>query len=170
MQVAFGRDGAYGKWLRTLDAIVKINGVLFLHGGVSPAVSAQPCDAINATVRRELGADLEETKRTPLASLAAREDGPLWYRGLAEQPDSFSSEVRSMLTRQNARAIVVAHTVSPTGRIRVRFGGLVVQIDTGMQPAYVQNGRGSALEIRGNQVTAIYADRRDALELSAREP
>jgi calcineurin-like phosphoesterase family protein len=168
MQIAFGPDGTYGKWLRTLDAVAKINGVLFLHGGISPAVSSVPCDEINATVRREVAADLDQTRRAPLASLAAREDGPLWYRGLAEQPDSFAPEVEGILTGQHARAIVVAHTVSTTGRIRVRFGGSVIQIDTGMQPAYVQNGRASALEIRGNQFTAIYTDRRDMLEIPAK--
>ena len=31
-------------------------------------------------------------------------------------------------------------------------------IDTGMQPAYVPNGRASALEIRGGVFTAIYLD------------
>jgi hypothetical protein len=168
MQIAFGPDGTYGKWLRTLDAVVKINGVVFLHGGISPSVSLQSCDEINATVRREVTSDFEQTKRAPLASLAAREDGPLWYRGLAEQPDSFAPEVEGILTKQHARAIVVAHTVSTTGRIRVRFGGSVIQMDTGMQPAYVQNGRASALEIRGNQFTAIYTDRRDALEIPAK--
>jgi len=53
--------------------------------------------------------------------------------------------------------------VLPEGRIRVRFGGKVVQIDTGMQPAYMPNGRAAALEIRGGKFTAIYLDRRDEL-------
>lgn len=163
LQVAFGRDGEYGKWLRTLDAVAKINGVLFLHGGISPAVASIACDEINATVRRELTADFDRTRNAPLTSLGAREDGPLWYRGLAEQPDTFAPDVETILSSQHARAIVVAHTVSPTGRIRARFAGRVVQIDTGMQPAYVKNGRASALEIRGGQFTAIYQDRREPL-------
>src|SRR5262245_20748127 len=141
MRQAFGRDGEYGKWLRTLDAVAKINGILFLHGGISPAVAAMPCETINATVRRELTADLDKTRAAPLQSLTAREDGPLWYRGLAQQPDAFEPEVDQILSMQNARAIVVAHTVAADSRLRVRFGGKVVQLDTGMQPAYVQNGR-----------------------------
>jgi hypothetical protein len=163
MQIAFGLKGAYGKWLRTLDTVVKIDGVLFVHGGISPSVSEMPCDAINAAVRRELTGDLDQARRDPLASLAAREDGPTWYRGLAEAPESFAADVDAVLSNQRARAIVVAHTVSGSGRIRMRFGGKVAQIDTGMQPAYVTNGRASALEIRGGQVTAIYQDRRDPL-------
>ena len=163
MRVAFGRNGTYGKWMRMLDAVVKINDVLFMHGGISPSVARLSCDDINTTVRRELTGDLDKTRAAPLASLAAREDGPLWYRGLAQEPDAFAPQVDDILMKQKARAIAVAHTVSPDGRIRVRFGGTVLQIDTGMQQAYVQNGRASALEIRGDQFTAIYDDRRDVL-------
>jgi hypothetical protein len=162
MRVAFGRDGPYGKWLRGLNAIVKINGVLFVHGGISPAVAALPCDAINATVRRELTGDLDKTRAAPLGTLAAGDAGPFWYRGLA-QLETAAAEVDAILAQQQARAIVIAHTVSPTGRIRANFGGKVFQIDTGMQPAYVPNGRVSALEISRGVFTAIYEDRRDIL-------
>jgi hypothetical protein len=88
----------------------------------------------------------------------------LWYRGLAQEPPTFAPRVDEILAQQGARAIVIAHTVVPEGRIVGRFGGKVLQIDTGMQPAYVPTGRASALEIRGDTFTAIYMDRRDALE------
>ena len=163
LRLAFGPDGEYGKWLRELDTVVKINGVVFLHGGVSPGVANLSCEAINSTVRQELTSDLDKTLGAPLASLAAREDGPLWYRGLATEPDSFTQPVAQILEQQGARAMVIGHTVIPGGRIRVRFGGKLVQIDTGMQPTYVPGGRASALEIRGEKFTAIYQDRRDVL-------
>jgi len=163
MRVAFGSNGHYGKWLRKLDVVVKINGVLFVHGGFSPGIAGMSCDAVNAAVRREITADIEKTRSAPLESLSARENGPLWYRGLAEEPEGFAGSVDEILARQNARAIVIGHTVTPDARIRARFGGKVVQIDTGMQPAYVKNGRASALEIRDGVFTAIYTDRRDVL-------
>jgi hypothetical protein len=163
MMIAFGAKGDYGKWLRTHDAVVRINGILFLHGGISPAVAPTSCDDINATVQRELTTDFDQTQKVPLQSLAARVDGPLFYRGLAEESDEFAPQVDEILTKQGVKAIVIGHTVSPTGRIRSRFGGQVVQIDTAMQPAYVPNGRASALEINAGQFTAIYQDRRDTL-------
>lgn len=166
MRIAFGRAGAYGKWLRTLDVVARIDGVLFLHGGVSPAVAGLSCQEINATVKQELGADLDKTRAAPLASLAAREDGPLWYRGLAVEPESFAPQVDDILAHERARAIVIGHTVVPGGRILTRFGGKVIQIDTGMQAAYVPTGCASALEIRGGVFTAIYTDRRDILSVS----
>ena len=170
MIVAFGAKGDYGKWLRTHDAVAKINGILFLHGGISPAMAATSCDDINAAVQREITADFDQTQKAPLSSLAARVDGPLFYRGLADEPDEFGPQVDEILAKQGVRAIVIGHTVSPTGRIRPRFGGKVVQIDTGMQPAYVPNGRASALEIKGEQVTAIYQERRDPVAVSAAQP
>jgi len=165
MRQAFGRDGEYGKWLRQLPVTIKINGIVFVHGGISPAVAPLGCSAINDQVRRELTSDLDKTRTAPLASLAARVDGPLWYRGLAQEPDAFAPQVTEILSKMGARAIVIGHTVSTTGRIGTRFDGRVVQIDTGMQPAYVPNGRASALEIRRGEATAIYVDRREPVAI-----
>jgi hypothetical protein len=161
---AYGPKGPYGSYLRKLNAVVRINGILFLHGGISPAVAAMPCAEINATIRRELGDELEQTRAQPLVSLTAREDGPLWYRGLAREPEeTFAPQVEQILTAQQARAIVVAHTVTPSGRIESRFGGKVFVIDTGLNSVYVKNGRGSALDIQNGTITAVYLDRRDVL-------
>ena len=151
-----------------MNTVVKLDGVVFLHGGISPAVADMPCDVINETVRRELTSDFDKTAADPLHSLAAREDGPLWYRGLATEPDTFEATVDDILARQHARTIVVGHTVTTTGRIVSRFGGKVVEIDTGMQPAYVPSGRASALDMRDGVFTAIYLDRQDVLTAPAR--
>lgn len=168
MRLAFGRDGDYGKWLRDLPAVVKINDLVFVHGGLSPAVAPMGCAAINEQVHRDLTSDFEKTIAAPLASLTARVDGPLWYRGLAQEPDEFAPQVDDILAKMAARAIVIGHTVAITGRITTRFGGRVVQIDTGMQPAYAQGGRASALEIARGEATAIYVDRRDPIALPKR--
>lgn len=156
---AFGPGQDLGAYLRTLNAVVRINGVVFLHGGISPAVASTPCSVINDAIRRELGPDFEKTRQTPGETLTARADGPLWYRGLANEPDTFAPEVRKILEAQHARAIVVGHSANP-GAIRSRFDGTVFLIETGMQPAHLPNGRASALEIRGALFTAIYKDSR----------
>jgi hypothetical protein len=161
MRQAFSRDGEYGRWLRQLPATLKINKFVFVHGGISPAVAPLGCAAINEQVSRELTEDFDKTVAAPLASLTARVDGPLWYRGLAQETEAFAPQVDDILDKAQARAIVVGHTVTPTGRVTSRFDGRVIQIDTGMQPAYAQGGRASALEIKGGEITAIYVDRRD---------
>jgi len=169
MRIAFGQNGKYGKWLRTLPAVIHINDTVFVHGGISQPVAELSCDAINETIHRQLTTELSESRRDPLSQLGTRPDGPLWYRGLAEESeDEFAGAVDQILARQHARAIVIGHTVARDFRIRERWGGKVFLIDTGMQPAYVPMGRASALEMANGVTTAIYTDRRDVLSGAAR--
>jgi 3',5'-cyclic AMP phosphodiesterase CpdA len=51
---AMGSNGRYGSWLRTLPAVVAIDGRLFIHGGISPALKGQDVDAINRKVAEEI--------------------------------------------------------------------------------------------------------------------
>ena len=53
---AFGPDGPYGPWLRSLPVAVIIDDVLFMHGGLSPALEGMTVDEINAKVAAELAA------------------------------------------------------------------------------------------------------------------
>ena len=168
MRLAFGRDGDYGRWLRQNPATVTINGFVFVHGGISEAFAATGCEAINARLRKDLTSDLDKTRAAPLASMAGRADGPLWYRGLAQEPDAFAPQVDDILSKLHARAIVVGHTVTTPGKVTTRFGNRVILIDTGMNPAYVSDGKASAVEIRGDEVAAIYADRREVLSVPPR--
>ena len=153
----------YGSWLHGLDTVIRVNDVLFLHGGLSPEVAKMPCDAINDTVRRELATEIDKTRAAPLQSLVASENGPLWYRGMTKEPDEFMPKLDEILALQGARAVVVGHTVQQNGRVLERFGGKVFVLDTGMQPAYLPTGRASALEIKDGVFTAIYTDRREVL-------
>jgi len=158
---AFSQNGVYGGWLRGLNTTVRINGVVFLHGGISPAVAGMSCAEINTVVRREHGVDLAKTSSRPFTeSLSRRDDGPLWYRDLAKQPDSFLPEVEAILAKQHARAMVIGHTPRAQGNIGSRFGGKVYLIDTGMLTSYVRRGRPSALEITDAGFTAIYTTER----------
>jgi hypothetical protein len=162
---AFGSKETYGSYLRSLNAVVRINGVLFVHGGISPAVSTMTCGQMNQTIRKELTTDMAKTLAEPEKALSRREDGPLWYRGLAMDPetDAYGLQVDAMLAAQRAQAIVMAHTPQVDGRILVRHGGKVFVIDTGMQATYVPTGRPSALELANGVFTAIYLDGRQPL-------
>lgn len=53
-QEAFGRNGKYGKWLRTKSAIVKVGDTIFLHGGLSSKMQDRTIDQINARIRMEI--------------------------------------------------------------------------------------------------------------------
>jgi hypothetical protein len=163
MQLAFDKAGDYGKWVRSRVAAVRINGVLFIHGGVSDAVANLGCEGLNAEVQRDLAAvPVPAEKLTSL--LSAKEDGPLWYRGMASEPEaSFEPMLDSIMQRFDVRAVVIGHTPVPNGEITARFGGRVVLIDTGMlNGEFYPKGVASALEMRGNALTAIYEDGRRA--------
>jgi hypothetical protein len=86
------------------------------------------------------------------------ENGPLWYRGYAAAPEaSLREPVAAFLTRNKLQRIAVAHTPQQTRRITTRLDGSVILIDTGMLTS-AYKGRASALEIVGDQLTAIYSD------------
>ena len=164
MSQAFAAKGDYGPWMRARPVMAMVNGVAFLHGGVSDTVAPLGCDGINGAVGKELAA-LPTDPQALAALLGASETGPLWYRGLAQEPeDTFAPTLTGILQRLGARAIVVGHTPVLPGKIGTRFGGRVVQIDTGMlNGTFYPTGVPAALELHGTTATAIYLDRREPL-------
>lgn len=90
--------------------------------------------------------------------MAASSEGPLWYRGLAEEPeDKLIGGVKAMLDRLQAQYIVVGHTVESKADITPRFESRVFLLDTGMLKE-TYGGRASALEIQDGHFRAHYAD------------
>ncbi len=53
-QRAFDPDGEYGSWLLTLPAVVKINDVVYVHGGMNPEFASLGIAGINRTTTGEL--------------------------------------------------------------------------------------------------------------------
>jgi len=52
---AFSLKGSYGKWLRGHAALAEINGVIFLHGGISPSLASLRLRSIPTSATRSLG-------------------------------------------------------------------------------------------------------------------
>ena len=108
-QRAFELDGEYGAWLATLPAIVKIDGVLYVHAGLTEDFAALGVDGINRRVldalRRhvELRAELENAGVLPshydmtevfrTASQIAGRSGHRWNETARELRDSTVDEV-----------------------------------------------------------------------------
>jgi hypothetical protein len=159
---AFSETGTYGRWLRGHDAVARINGVVFLHGGLTPTVAALGCAGINARIRDELTVGFAKTSAAPLQSLAMGAEGPLWYRGLAlEEEKTLGPAVTEALNSMGARAIVIGHTPTGDGRLRARFLGQVVVIDVGMVPVF--GGHLAALEIGADGFVGLYPGGREPL-------
>jgi hypothetical protein len=170
LRFAFEAKGEYGAWIRERPTVARINGIVFLHGGITEMAASLGCEGINAAVRKDLLSLPVPSEQVP-ALFAASETGPLWFRGLANEPEaSLSSTIDVILQRMQARAIVIGHTTVLPGKITPRLGGRVVQIDTGMvNGEFYPGGVTSALEIHGATMTAIYLDRREKLSVPALE-
>jgi len=167
---ALSAQGEYGRWLRGRSAVARVGDVVLLHGGLSPEVAELGCREINDRVRRELTDRFDETRQDPLATLAAGEKGPLWYRGLAREDEAaFAPALERILEAMDAAVVVVGHTTTKTGRIQHRFGGRVVMIDAGMSPPY--GGNLAALEVgEDGEMVALYPDGRERIDTPAAAP
>jgi Calcineurin-like phosphoesterase len=53
-QAAMQADGEYGRWLRQRQAVLQIDGTIFLHAGINPAAPASSLDDINRTLSSEI--------------------------------------------------------------------------------------------------------------------
>jgi len=47
-------EGIYGRWLRTLPVAVELDGVLFIHAGISPEMKGMSVEAINTRAAEEI--------------------------------------------------------------------------------------------------------------------
>jgi hypothetical protein len=212
---AVGPEGRYGQWLRSCPVAALIEGTLFVHAGLSPAMRGLSVEDLNRRAVAEVAAfeaaraelvkrhlaepwasievvsleadqeverlskelDERELSRPKVASyirtlqavrnwknwVTMADEGPLWTRDAARWDENeHGAEMRQLLAGVGASRMVVGHTPQAGGKIAMRFGRRVFLIDTGMLKS-VFNGRPSALEIRGDAVTAIYPGEREAL-------
>ncbi len=133
----------YGDWIIGHNVIIKINDIVFVHGGISENLSRLKLKEINETYRMELN-DIRRAvikNQEPKIPDYNREfynepDGPLWYRALAQEED-FEDDVERILNNLQAKHIVIAHTPHTVGEADMRkYDGKVWVIDTGIADYY----------------------------------
>jgi hypothetical protein len=102
----------------------------------------------------EVLAALESIKRLDEESLFAT-DGPLWYRAhVGCSPIIEAHRLDAVLAAIGADRVVIGHTPTPTRTVLQRFGGRLIEVDTGMLNFYYR-GSGNALVLSGNE-TLVY--------------
>jgi calcineurin-like phosphoesterase family protein len=160
-KIAWSPSGELGKWAGSHPAIARIDGTLFVHGGLSAEYAQLPIADINRRVAAAMAAADDSA-----ASILDDPLGPLWYRGLvigdpdaeavraARNPPSpnltAEQELGAVLAAYDAKRLVVAHTPDLKG-IEILYGGRLARIDTGDSRYY--GGPPSWLEIVGGVMT-----------------
>ena len=150
-RIAWRADGKFGSWVLQHNAIVRINRVLFVHGGISSEILGQDITTLNDQIRSELAGGLGEDP-----GLSEIQYGPLWYRGLATNDDETERNlVDNILTTYDVDHIVVGHTPG-LGTVVPRFASRVLVIDSGISEFY--GGHLASLLIEGSDIFTIQRD------------
>ena len=161
-RLAWQQGGELFEWIAAHNTVIRINDVLFLHGGLSAELLPLSITDINERVRAELNREAFEGE-----PLGTADNGPLWYRGLARGDEATErAALDSVLNHFDAEMIVLGHTPD-LNAITPRFGGQVVIIDTGISDYY--GGHLASLLIEDGTATAIHGDHRLALPTNTAE-
>ena len=159
-KLAWSPSGELGRWATHNPAVVKIDGTLFVHGGLSHEYSNISLDEIN----RRVATAMASGDGSP-ATILYDPLGPLWYRGLVTR-DADAEEVRAkavpaapaltvqqeldaVLSSYGAQRLVVGHTPDLKG-IEIIGDGRLARVDTGISRAY--GGPLTWLEIVGGRM------------------
>jgi hypothetical protein len=145
----------FGPWLLKQNCVVKINDVVFVHGGISLKYASWDLTRVNDVLREELTFLSEPVKSPRVLSLFRPQIiydrlGPLWYRDLAQRDEAeFGGEVEKIFAALGARFMVIAHSPQVGSPIAMeymsRFKKRIWIIDTGITAMF--GGRLSALVI-----------------------
>ncbi len=169
----FNRD--YGRWLLEQNVVIKINDIIFAHGGISEKYSTWPLQKINDVLHEELNVYRLAYKRNIQPKIKLQilymPDSPLWDRDFAiKDEQSYGKIVDKILINLGANFMVIAHTpkgspVIPENQIderdlRTRFEEKIWMIDTGISEFYygilsylrIENGQFYMKEWRDEEI------------------
>lgn len=155
LRAAWSANGVYGRWIAQHDAVIRINDIVFMHGGIGPTYPAADRASLNGAVHDALRG---HPQSGPLGDILENENGPLWYRGLAVNAEtSEQTNVDALLQRFGAAHIVVGHT-KRAPLVLPRFGGKVILTDIAM-PSGAADPH-AYLVVDGGAFTAVYRSQR----------
>ncbi len=132
----------YGNWLLSKNLVIKINDIVFTHGGINEEFSKWKIKNINSRILKEIRA-IQSGKRITI-KIVYQADAPQWFRGLIlNEEDVFSDDVDRILNNLKAKYLVIGHTVRQKNILNSkkldRFQGRVWGMDTGISEYYGGN-------------------------------
>ncbi len=129
----FTSETVLGNWLRTRPVVIKINTMLFTHGGLHPDMVTKNISLqhINTEFTNQLIESELPNGRNELGTYLHRENGPIYYRGYFQGETVKEAAIDQLLQYYDAAAIVVGHTTHR--HIESRYNGKVIVIDANMK-------------------------------------
>jgi hypothetical protein len=119
---AYAKNTELGRWIRSRNTIIRINDILFVHGGLSYNLvkGKIKIKLVNDIVRNILNREDKEPKNA-IEELILGNNGPLWYRGYIKMNAGYYSSTGNSynITQEkvdkiteyfSAKAIVFANT------------------------------------------------------------
>lgn len=146
----------YAPWILQHNAVIKINDIVFVHGGISETFSIWPLKELNDQLRQELDmfrvARLLGKEPDPDYDIVYNENGPLWFRDYSYRGPEFEPTLDRILKNLKAVSIITAHTPQQveSKTEMSRYNGKVWIIDTNISRAYPR-GKLSALVIENSE-------------------
>lgn len=129
----YSEESVLGRWLRNQPAVISINDIIFVHGGLSMEMVHRKMNIaqINQVFSDLMfSRDVLPSEEVEEIRFLKNDFGPIWYRGFFTDKVFCESKLDSILTFYDKRHIVVGHTV--TDDIKPLFNNKIFGIDAGI--------------------------------------
>jgi hypothetical protein len=129
----FAKNSVLGDWLRSRPVLVKVNNMLFAHGGFHPDLvkGNRSLSEINEVFTENLVKSELNVPRDEFATYLHKRNGPIWYRGYFLSERATYGEIDQLLKHFSVDHLVVGHTSQKI--IETRYDGKVIAIDASMK-------------------------------------
>ncbi len=157
----YGHNSVLGRWMASKNAVEKINGNLFVHGGLHPELADKTTDllTINQLIRQNYHQRHYPRPEKNLEQfLSSNKTGPCWYRGYFKE-DLSQDQIDHTLAEFDAKAVVVGHTLQ--NKVNRSYDGKIIGIDVHHPKDYQKywpKGASEALLIDQNHYYRVLAD------------
>ncbi|NQZ59275.1 MAG: metallophosphoesterase, partial [Lentisphaeraceae bacterium] len=159
LEKLLANEGYYGKWLKERNAIIQLNNLLFLHGGLHEKFAAKDLQQLNELYRQALKTNDRKFLHT--------DESLFWYRALARNNKEVIDRVSAIVKKvHGVDRIIIGHTINGR-KLYLNQNGKIVCIDVGMSRAY--GGPAQGLLIDNGQYFRINGDTNKIEKLSLRD-
>ena len=145
----FSKESILGNWLRSKPVLVKVNNMLFAHGGFHPSLAEEDrsIQDINRVFKNSLVKAELDKPRAGWAEYLHKSNGPIWYRGYFKDDGATSDEIDLLLRHFDVEHLIVGHTSQK--QIETRYQGRVIAIDSSIKKGQY----GEILFVSGSKAT-----------------